>query len=225
MKKFPITIVDDFYENPGLVRNFALSLEYYESDGRWPGLRSDLISKLNPTLFETFNSKIFSLFYDFDTSKLEWEVNTIFQKIKSFSNVKDNIKNNGWIHKDECLLSGVIYLNPNPQPNSGTSIYSLREGHVDDCPQITKNLHYSNSSEFDELEYKKEKTYNNGKFIETIKIENVYNRMILFERGIFHGVPSYYCESNEPRLTQVFFVEYLNASSLFPIIRSRSSYP
>lgn len=35
MKKFPVTVIDNFYENPDLVRNFALSLPYYmSSDGR-----------------------------------------------------------------------------------------------------------------------------------------------------------------------------------------------
>lgn len=32
MKKFPLTVVDKFFETPGLIRDFALSQEYYKSD-------------------------------------------------------------------------------------------------------------------------------------------------------------------------------------------------
>jgi hypothetical protein len=38
----PITIIDDFLENPDLVVDFANSLEYQKDEqGRWPGKRSN----------------------------------------------------------------------------------------------------------------------------------------------------------------------------------------
>jgi hypothetical protein len=224
MKHFPVTIVDNFYENPDLIREFALSLEYHQSDGgRWPGSRSPLISELNRSFFNTFTNKLFSLFFDFDHSSLEWNVDTNFQKINKFSSDINDIKNSGWIHSDEGLFSGIVYLNPDDYLYSGTSIYKLKPGEENDCPQKTKYLHYTNSEEFDEHEHKIEKEYNNSKYIESIRIENVYNRLVIFESGVYHGVPSFYTENNEPRLTQVFFVQNLVTSSNFPIIRSRLS--
>jgi len=225
MKKFPVTIVDDFYENPDLIRNFALSLPYFKTtDGRWPGSRTELLHNINSNFFETFNRKLFSLFYDLKTTQLEWEVETTFQLIDSFSSDKDNIKNDGWIHWDkECCFSGVIYLNPNPKPNWGTSVYKLKPNEVYDDTHRTKFLHYSKSDKFNEQEYEIEKKCNNNKFIETVRVENVYNRLILFESGVFHGVPSFYSD-DESRLTQVFFVKYLSSSDLYPILRSRVSY-
>ena len=47
-----------------------------------------------------------------------------FQKIKPFSKDKFDSTNKGWVHTDEdALFAGVVYLNPKPDPDSGTSIY------------------------------------------------------------------------------------------------------
>lgn len=226
MKKFPVTIVDDFYETPDLIREYALSLPYYATeDGRWPGARSPQISEVNKKLFETFNNKLFSLFFDFEKTGLEWCVESSFQQVDSFSEDKNNIKNDGWIHSDgDAIFSGVVYLNPNPKPDWGTSVYKLKPNEVDDCTQKTKFLHYSESEDFNEEEYIEEKTRNNNKFVESIRVENVYNRLIIFEGGVYHGVPSFYSDDDEARLTQVFFVKKLTSSnSNYPIIRSRLS--
>ena len=55
---------------------------------------------------------------------------------------------------------------------------------------------------------------------ETIRFNNQYNRMIAFEGGIPHGVRSFHT-TNEPRLTQVFFVYKLESSSPTPLVRMR----
>lgn len=225
MKKFPITILDNFYENPDLVRDYALSLQYYPSEnGAWPGLRTKLLSEIDPNFFKTFCNKLFGLFFDFENTKVDWEVETNFQKINSFSEDSNDIKNTGWIHSDDdCIFGGVIYLNPNPQPNWGTSIYNLKP-EQSSCGEFkTKFLHYS-GKDFNENEHLFEKTTHNNKFIETIRIENFYNRIIMYDRDVYHGVPSYYSDSNEPRLTQVFFVKEIISSGNFPVIRSRMSY-
>ena len=100
----------------------------------------------------------------------------------------------------------------------------MKPNEVDDCTQKTKFLHYSESEDFNEEEYIEEKTRNNNKFVESIRVENVYNRLIIFEGGVYHGVPSFYSDDDEARLTQVFFVKKLTSSnSNYPIIRSRLS--
>lgn len=225
MKKFPITILDNFYENPDLVRDYALSLQYYPSeDGAWPGLRTKLLSEIDPNFFKTFCSKLFGLFFDFENTKVDWEVETNFQKINSFSEDSNDIKNTGWIHVDDgCIFGGVIYLNPNPEQNWGTSIYTLKSGEFGEGIFKTKRLQYLRK-EFDQDEYLLEKKNHDSKFIESIKIENLYNRIIAFESDVYHGVPSYYSKSNQTRLTQVFFVKELNSSGNFPVVRSRMSY-
>jgi hypothetical protein len=223
MKKFPVTIFDNFYENPDLVRDYALSLDYKPSEGgNWPGVRTKDLGLLNQRFFKMFVDKILSLFFDLENSAIEWEVDTYFQKVNSFSSNKFDIKNDGWIHADlDSTVSGVIYLNPYPKPNWGTSIYKLKPNEEYNQYQDSKLLHYSNSKDFNELEYANEKRCSNNKFIESIRVENLYNRLILFEGNEFHGVPSFYSDGNDPRLTQVFFITKINSSSQFPIIRSK----
>lgn len=227
MKKFPITVIDNFYENPDLVRNFALSLPYYmSSDGRWPGARSDRLVDVNVNFYNTFTFKLFSLFFDLDSTNMEWDVETSFQQVVSFSPIRTSQLNRGWIHQDDdAVFSGVIYLNPDPKPGWGTSIYKLKPGETDDCQQKTKFLHYGESEDLDEEEHEKEMIFNSNKFVESVRVENVYNRLILFEGGEYHGVPSFYSDDDEPRLTQVFFVKKLITSSRYPIIRSKLAQP
>ena len=223
MKKFPITIVDNFYETPNLVRNFALSCDWTKTDGAWPGQRTQQLSVIDSDFFNLFSSKLISLFYDFDKSAVEWSIDTSFQKVSCFSSKKGDIKNDGWIHADNCIFSGVIYLNPNPKPGWGTSIYSLKPGEEKELQQELKFDHYL-GKEIDEKEYELQKRNNNDKFVETVRINNVYNRLILFEGGEYHGVPTFYSDESEERLTQVFFVNALNSQDPYPIVRSKLRY-
>ncbi len=219
MKKFPVTIVDNFYENPELVRDFALSQEFYSSDGSYPGLRTDLISSLNENFFNTFCHKVISLFYDFGNTKLSWNIETNFQKISKFSKNKDSKLNHGWVHCDNCIFSGVVYLSKN---SSGTNIYYPKNSENFNQPQDQKHLLFS-GNDVDESEYENAIEQNNSKFYESIKISGEFNRLVIFEGGIYHRVPSFYSE-NDDRLTQVFFVnEVNNVNDIgnYPIVRSK----
>lgn len=223
MKKFPVTVVDNFYESPDLVRQFALSLKFNPTeDGRWPGERTKLLSEIDSSFFKIFCDKLFSLFYNFENESLSWKVETSFQKVFKFSEDRNSSFNNGWIHKDECVFSGVIYLNSNPEKNTGTSIYKIKDSEIDDNNQNEKFIFYS-GKDISEEKYKKSINHNNNKFEETIRIENFYNRLVLFEGGQYHGVPSFYSNNNDARLTQVFFVKSLETeSSNYPIIRMKN---
>lgn len=222
MEYFPTTIVDNFYENPDSIREFALSLEYKSStDGSWPGVRTNELCEIDSNFFDLFCKKLFSLYYDLNYHEISWHVSSCFQLIETFSKEENNIKNEGWIHSDvDSIFAGVIYLNPNPKPNWGTSIYKLKSGEINDCLQTQRMLNYKNSPNFNLKAYEKQLRFNNDKFIETVKIENVYNRLITYEAKEYHGVPSYYTES-EPRLTQVFFVKEIKSSNPSPIIRTK----
>ena len=220
MKRFPVTVLDNFYENPDLVRQFALSLDY-DTDpvGRWPGKRSLPLHEVNQSFFSTFCSKLFGLFYDFDYQCLNYEVTTSFQLTSNYSENPDSAFNHGWIHQDnECIFSGVIYLNPNPQENTGTNIYNIIDKTIP-INQSEKFKLYKAEEPVNEFEYTCQILDNNSNFEETINIKNVYNRMMLFEGGVWHGVPSLY-SSSEPRLTQVFFVERVEGAR-FPVVRSK----
>jgi hypothetical protein len=227
MKKFPVTIVDNFYENPELVRDFALSQKFYPSNGRYPGSRTDLLSDLNKKFFNTFCHKVISLFYDFKTTQLEWNVETTFQKIGKMSKNKESKFNEGWVHYDPHIFSGIIYLSDN---SVGTNIYEPIDPDDTHYHQNERDIFYSGEN-ITEEEYSKGIIENNSKFKESIRIDGKFNRLVLFEGGVWHGVPSFYCEGAE-RLTQVFFFHKMNAIHTpvsvpvadpinYPIIRSK----
>lgn len=222
MRKFPVTVFDGFFETPDLVRQFALSQKFNQTDdGRWPGYRSDPLSELNPGLFETFCFKLFKLFYNFDYTNLSWDVEASFQKVppmrkKDYKNI-----NQGWIHSDDAHFSGVIYLNKNFPPNTGTSIYRPKDI---DCLEfsIEEKCKFYLGEDISEEEYLAALTKNNDQFVETIKVENIFNRLMVFEGEVFHGVPSFFSETEEDRLTLVFFVKKLEVrGDTSPIQRSR----
>jgi len=224
MRNFPVTVLDNFYENPELVRQFALSLDNFpDPHGWWPGKRTLSLGKVNQTqtFFQTFCKKLFGLFYDFDYQDVSYNVDTSFQSISNYSENPDSKLNVGWIHSDkECIFSGVIYLNPNSQESAGTNIYSLIDEKDSYLNQSEKFKLYNGKEPVNEVEYARQLLENNNKFRETINIKNVYNRMILFEGGVYHGVPSFYSSSSEPRLTQVFFV-YKTEGGRYPVVRSK----
>lgn len=219
MKKFPVTIVDNFYENPEMVREFALSQKFYPSDGKYPGSRTDSIHNLSQEFFKTFCEKLFSLFYDLNTTKLNWTVETRFQSIHNLSNNKDSKFNVGWVHSDCSIFSGIIYLSKN---SSGTSIYYPKEPGIETTSQDEKRLLYS-GKKINEDEYSIAIDKNNNNFYESIRVEGEFNRLLLFEGGVYHGVPSFFTEDDN-RLTQVFFVDEItshNDAANYPIVRSK----
>lgn len=219
MKRFPVTIVDNFYENAEIVRDFALSQKYYPTKGRYPGERTETLSLISQEFFNNFCERLFSLFYDFSKTRLTWDVHTSFQKICSLSSNKHSKFNEGWIHQDECVFSGVVYLS---KSNLGTSIYYPKVPGVEITSQDEKFTFYS-GEKIDEEIYAKAITENNNNFYETIRVSGEFNRLLLFEGGLQHGVPSFYSE-NEDRLTQVFFVYEINDvenMGNYPIVRSK----
>lgn len=219
MRKFPITIIDDFYENPEIVREFALSQKFYPSTGQYPGSRTDLLSNINQNFFNSFCKKVTSLFYDLDNTKLQWNVETTFQKIGRLSKEKESKFNEGWIHYDPHVFSGIIYLSEN---SVGTNIYDPIDPNDVDYEQYQRDIFYS-GNKISEEEYANGIIENNSKFKESIRIDGKFNRLVLFEGGVWHGVPSFYCQGQE-RLTQVFFFHKLNPidnPTNYPIIRSK----
>jgi len=226
MKNFPVTVIDNFFEFPDGVREFALKQEFQKSDdGRWPGSRTKCISQISPELFNSFCKKIFGIFYNFNYTKLDWNVECTFQKVSPFINESNSLFNAGWIHSDvESIFSGIVYLNKNFPPETGTSIYKpiLDENELEFS--IEEKCAYYLGEKITDEEYLAAIQKNNNQFEESIRVSNVFNRLMVFEGGEYHGVPSFYSGTDEDRLTLVFFVHNLSTSTdLYPLLRSKIS--
>jgi hypothetical protein len=206
MHTSPVTILDNFLDDPDKIRAWALQQEYHPAeDGKWPGLRSKPIHELDTPFFHLVCRKFFSQFYDVQNMKeLSWEVSMNFQMVS-----KDY--DSGWIHSDEegSQITGIIYLSPNANLNGGTSIYRNKSNLIQ---PIHVNTDFKKDSYLKKIsiqEAKKNKEDHNAQFEETIRVSNVYNRLICFDSQLKHGAQDFFGEGEESRLTLVFFVNKL----------------
>ena len=208
-KKYFPTIVDNFFENPDKIREFGLSLDYTpDSDGHFPGVRSKSLHEIDYEMYMSLMLKFMSMFHDFAFQNVNWmDASVYFHKIKDTG---DEELNKGWIHTDnDHELAGLCYLNPGvTNLDWGTSIYKQKDNteYMRYGRQHYKNMFYKNEP-VDLNKYKKSLKENNENFQETIRVGNVYNRMIAY------SAPENHCHNgvtkDEERLTLLFFINGL----------------
>lgn len=206
MHTIPVTILDNFLDGPDKIRAWALQQEYLPSeDGRWPGLRSKPIHELDTPFFHLVCRKFFSQFYDVQNmEEISWETKMFFQMVpKGYDS--------GWIHSDELdsQITGIVYLSPNANLNGGTSIYRNKSNLVQPIHVNTDIKKDSYLNKMSIQEAKKNKQDHNSQFEETIRISNVYNRLIGFDSHLIHAAQDFFGEGDESRLTLIFFVNKL----------------
>ena len=215
MHIIPLTVLDNFFDDPDKIRKWALQQEYLPSkDGQWPGLRSKPLHELNAPFFHLVCRKFFSQFYDIlTTSEMSWEIKMYFQMVpKSYDS--------GWIHSDELgsQITGIIYLSPNADLNGGTSIYRNKSNLIQPVQARLKTYHPLNETDIQEA--KKNKEDHNSQYEETIRVSNVYNRLVSFDSHLFHTAQDFFGEGQDSRLTLIFFVDRLLVNNS-PISRVR----
>lgn len=217
---FPITIIDNFYRDPDPVRDLAVQQTEWnpDPDGRWPGLRSRNIDEIDNDLYIHFCRLIASVFYNSE-ERVDLDIVSCFQKISPRHENKYHPKNMGQMHIDGCLFGGLIYLNKENELDTGTSMYTPDKGYysLDYATWNFKEDDYLGRSNPTDQEY--EDVYQRSKrgFRETVKIENVYNRCILFGGNQHHAAQTF--GSLKDRLTQVFFCYGVNSSMTYPLCR------
>lgn len=208
MIKTPVTILDNFFDNPDKIRDYALSLEYEKDpEGRWPGVRSKPLHEINRPLFDELCRRVLAMYFELGDSlgTISWEATMHFQKV-------DEAYVSGWIHiDDKVVITSIVYLNKNSNNNGGTSIYKLKN-----------NILLPNSNELNKYKldaYKglinikdveKKREENNNQYLEIIKVKNEYNRILSFPGGFPHGAQDFFGNKDEdPRLTLVIFFNKL----------------
>lgn len=199
----PTIVVDNFYEDPLLWREFALDLKYFKGNrGNWPGLRTDLLHNVNYDIFQIVLKKILFVLKEYGITKVS-EFQTGFQII-------DETYGRGWVHDDDPTFkcAGIIYLSENAPLDSGTTIY---EDSVDfDGERYAKlfETDVNNASQEDREMYAKYRAEQISHFKKTIVVENVFNRMVLFDSRCWHSADKFFGTTKEnSRLTQVFFIK------------------
>lgn len=205
-----IIIHDDFFPDLELIKNEVLiesDFSYFDNQ-TYPGERTPCLSVSNPAYYSWFCDKILNLLFDFDgISKIEAKILTYFQKITKFDEEETSILNQGAIHQDTGIFSGIIYLNQ----HFGTNLYVLKK----ECyEKIAKQkmidfeslkVDFYSNKKIDITEYSKKLVEINSLFDVDVQVSNKPNRLFMFPSEYWHGVPSFY--GDEPRYTQVFFIK------------------
>jgi hypothetical protein len=122
-------IIDNVLDNPEEIVDFAKQQQFYELDTHpteknayWSGLRTECMSNSDMYLFSDTVNKILDKVSIQSFGKrikysFEWNGSATFHILD-----KSQIFNKNWFHVDASAYAGVIYLNKNPQSNSGTII-------------------------------------------------------------------------------------------------------
>lgn len=207
---FGIICVDNFYNDPDAIVEYANSCKYDILNTNYPGSRTAPLYEINPFLYDIFTKKIMSILFDLENTNINFSLDSRFHKIDKISN--DKKVNMGGIHCDDSVIAfaGVIYLNKNYDLDCGTSIF---QRHTMPPPELdTLEKKWNEYADMDKEEYRKFYT-------EIVKFQNVYNRMILYDTCYLHSINS--LASDDTRLTQVFFCDSITSSSAPPRMRSK----
>ena len=214
---YPITIVDDFFDDPDGIVEMANELKYYTpNSGNWPGTRTKNLHIEDDRFFRYFGSKLHLLFYE--TVPEYWNLQCHFQMIHPFCDDKNSKKNRGWIHRDiDTWFGGIVYLKKDPEPNTGTSVYKVKQGYSHQyAKEIEQKEALYRSEVVSDSDYTKAYDSMRDQFEETVTVANVYNRFVMFNGNTHHGVQTF---GTTPRLTLNFF-GMAQTGKLPPLLRS-----
>ena len=165
-------VVDNFYEDPIAVREFALS-QYYFDDPGYLGMRTCkqfLFKGVKERFEQITNQKI-----------TDWEnqgMNGRFQTCKAGIPLV--------YHCDDQKWAAMVYLTPDAPPECGTSFYRHKE---------TKKHHRSQIN-WDAGEGLK--VFNQNTFVDKTPYEmvdtvgNIFNRLVIFDGGLIHATSEYF---------------------------------
>ena len=175
---YSVIIIDDFYDDPMAVRKAALKAQY-DVSGNYPGIRSE------PHKYPEAKEKLEKAI----SHAIDLEVWDDSQYNGSFQFVKGAEKT--WIHTDPHNdYSCVVFLHPNPEPDTGTSMYEHKETGLRYWPRKEQGPFDPSWSEFRMVD----------------KVENVFNRAVIFKGNLFHAADGYFGNDvYDGRLFQTFF--------------------
>ena len=215
-----VTIIDNFYENPDEIRQFALQQKFTychelnNIDYVFPGCRTKDLFEIDATLYEKVCKKLVSVFHNTKQDAMRWAISTSFQVVEAKFE-------RGVLHQDSnTIFAGVIYLTPNAPLNAGTSLFKPNSSFNEESYQAALK-----QSEINFKTNQPVSTDFHSMFNETVRVNNVYNTLILFNAQTYHAANEFFGDSLATgRLAQVFFINKIDAKSydIFPLQRTKS---
>jgi hypothetical protein len=187
-----IIVVDDFYSNPDLIRDFAINNLNFNSSDYHKGMRSSESFILNGTK-EKFEQII-------GKSIVNWNNPSYANGKFQFCTSLDSIV----YHTDIQSYAAMVFLTPNAPLQSGTATYksiytnSIKidsdETHTKTFKGLSNDLNFYDKTSFEVVD----------------SIGNIYNRLIIFDSKNIHAAVNYFGDSIEnSRFFHLFFFDIL----------------
>ncbi len=179
-------VVDDFYESPMDVRNFALAQEYGEGGfGRgYIGKRTHkqyLFPGLKEKFEEVMQHKI-----------IRWEEHGMNGRFQTSFAGEPLV-----YHCDSQKWAGMLYLTPDAPFETGTTMWAHKK------TRIRHNSHPQIMATF-----RQESTLDKTPYEPVDVIGNVFNRLVIFDAGCIHSASEYFgFNQQNSRLWHMFFFD------------------
>lgn len=171
-----IMAIDNFLSDPMAERKFALEQEFKVS-GNFPGKRTEgFATEADRRMLENILGKKITYWPGGYNGSYQY----CLKDMRS------------WIHRDLTTCSAILFLTPNPPPNSGTKIYVHKSGGTYEKDDI-------------DGQFNKDSRNYDAWHVQDV-VENKFNRLIIFQGVHSHQSADYFGDSIENgRLFKVFF--------------------
>ena len=128
----------------------------------------------------------------------------------------------GDIHTDNIFggIAAVVYLDPNPSMDSGTSFYRNKKMSKFYLPtqnhlKAKKSCYKDGKCE----DFSEALRNNNSNYEKTLEVKNLYNRAVAYNPSTPHGQTNFCVDNENFRLTQVFFIWSVTTDLKNPVQR------
>lgn len=195
---------DNFFNNPDKILTLFDQEQFFKSPA-YPGLRTgNLLESTNET------SKNFGLFFAKKVcDEIFPGIYGLMIDVRLHCNLvyAENKVNEGWIHADEADLAGLVYLTKDELSlNTGTSLF-VKSTEGDFSVRDFPSRNEFNVTDVPTEQYLKDLSNNHSNFTETLRVGNVYNRLVAYDAKIYHRPNTYKLESGAVRKSIVFFIK------------------
>jgi hypothetical protein len=185
-----LIVVDNFYYNPDLIREYAINKLDFQNSDYHRGKRSNrFVLKGTKERLEHILGRTI----------LNWNspsyANGVFQYCTSYDPIV--------YHVDSQQFAGVVFLTPNAPLDSGTATYRSK---------ITGATRFEDNDELYEQTFKgvsNELNFYDSTSYEVVdKVANVFNRLVLWDAKAIHAATNYFGDNiNNARFFQLFFFD------------------
>lgn len=189
-----IIVVDDFYSDPYLVREYGIKYVECVQSGYHKGKRATERFILDGTK-EAFEKIIGREITNWGDDKYP---NGTFQYCTS----QDPIV----YHVDLQSYAAMVYLTPNAPHESGTSFYKSKKTNLRILDNVSEETYHTTFKGIsDEMNF-----YDSTQFELIDTIGNVFNRLVLFNSKMIHSATKYFGDTKEnSRFFHIFFFDVL----------------